>query len=310
MNKYSFIVLFIYIFSNIFSQSEFAPYGAEWYYSVPEGMHPPDVGYLKISVAGDTILNGKNAKILTKTHFCADGDNIDWGNEYIYQSGDTIFYWKSDGYYILYIFSQVLGNSWLIKSEDFFYCGSDSTGIIKVDSVGTIIINNDTLAYFYSTPDDTSKWEYKGMTIEKIGNLEYLLPKPVYCGIVDILGGVAGPLRCYYDNELGLYKAENISCDTIISYPLGIRDFDNIQSESIQIYPNPSHSEIYVILKNNQISIDRLVVYDLFGNIVFSTKVNSDISKVDISNINPGFYFIQIIFSNNSNSIYKLIKSL
>jgi len=308
MYKLILVVTFIFVFLNLISQSEFAPEEAVWYYSVPEGMHPPNVGYLKISVSGETILDGKTARILNKTHFCATGDTINWGSEYIYQEADTVFYWEKNNFHVLYIFSQIPDNSWLVRSSDFFYCDYDSTGIIKTDSVGNIIINSNTLQYFYSSPDDTSKWEFKGITIEKIGNLEYLLPKPVDCGITDILEEVPGPLRCYYDNELGLYKAQSIPCDTIISFALRIKNSYSIRSKYIHIYPNPAHSQIFIESEKKQTLIDRIVLYDLYGNIKISRKVNSSKSEISIYNINPGFYFIHIIFPDNSKSIYKLIK--
>jgi len=77
------------------SQTEFAPIGAEWYYTQSESYNPPQYNYLKHTCIKDSTIAGKRVKVIQKTKFKFGGVTVPMGYEYLYQHGDTISYWKS-----------------------------------------------------------------------------------------------------------------------------------------------------------------------------------------------------------------------
>lgn len=65
---------------------------------------------------------------------------------------------------------------------------------------------------------------------------------------------------------------------------------DNVFTENITIYPNPSNGIINIKNPEN-ISFDRIVLYDLYGKAVLEST--GTISQINIENLSSGFYFIQ-----------------
>lgn len=84
----------------------------------------------------------------------------------------------------------------------------------------------------------------------------------------------------YNDQFLGSY------CSLI----LGIDD-DNSESNSLSIYPNPTSD--YFSVKNNFAAL-QINIYNTFGRKVASKKVETN-EKIDVSELNSGLYFVQIL---------------
>ncbi len=72
---------------------------------------------------------------------------------------------------------------------------------------------------------------------------------------------------------------------------LGLSDFQ-IENQ-ISIYPNPVKNILNI--KHTNISIDNGSMYDVSGKLVLST---SDSRTIDVSNLNPGLYFVKIEIEN------------
>lgn len=71
---------------------------------------------------------------------------------------------------------------------------------------------------------------------------------------------------------------------------------------SIQIYPNPFFNKINIVnLKHNE----SFELTNLFGETIY---LGDDISEQDFSNLNKSVYFLKILFPNQSNRTFKLIK--
>lgn len=72
------------------------------------------------------------------------------------------------------------------------------------------------------------------------------------------------------------------------SIPTGIRSYINNQNSQISIYPNPTSSILNIeVREQTHISIINIV-----GEIVKTETINGT-SKLDVSNLNAGVYFIQ-----------------
>lgn len=63
-------------------------------------------------------------------------------------------------------------------------------------------------------------------------------------------------------------------------------------NEKFLIYPNPVSDNVF-IQPSNEISFDNIAIYDLLGNIVFSSN-NFSSTKVNVSDLTAGSYFIDL----------------
>jgi hypothetical protein len=82
------------------------------------------------------------------------------------------------------------------------------------------------------------------------------------------------------------------SCDTCS--PIG--SLENLESNDIIIFPNPTSS--FITIKSNNL-ISPISIYDITGKLVLQNMGNSKEIILDISNLNSGLYFIK---SNSQNS--------
>ena len=67
---------------------------------------------------------------------------------------------------------------------------------------------------------------------------------------------------------------------------------------NIILYPNPTTGKFYMDIEKSGIDINKVEILNIEGKIV-KLYNKSEINKINISNIEPGIYFIKIFFNNN-----------
>ncbi|WP_395043939.1 T9SS type A sorting domain-containing protein [Flavobacterium sp.] len=87
---------------------------------------------------------------------------------------------------------------------------------------------------------------------------------------------------------------------------LAINEFEN---GDFVFYPNPTSDFVTISLKNNSDAINSVVVYDVLGKLIMTVKPNSTAvsETIDLSSVNSGLYFIEVITENNLKVVKKLI---
>ena len=175
------------------AQTSWAAPQATWYFTFD---HFAYGAYVKIEKVGDTLINGINCDVLQKTRIGYDysssfWDTVNLGREYtcVSLNGDTVFCFRNNHFYILYAFNAVPGNTWYVGGNNI---NCDTIGKIRVDSIGTEIINSDTLRYLWTSPYANSRYSFSGKIIEKLGCFGYMFPEPT-CAVD---GNEGGPFRC------------------------------------------------------------------------------------------------------------------
>jgi hypothetical protein len=310
--KYIATTILIFSFFWVLAQKEFAPIGAEWYYNKAASYNPPVIGYVKHKCIKDSIIEGQKVKVLEITHSPNDYTTIFLGHEYILQKGDSIFYWKSGAFHILYNFSLQKGDSLLLYSEMLNQCEEKTNyGWSKVDSTYTTTINNVPLRAYYSSSTNGSIWGLEGIGLpiyETIGSLYYLFPQNVFCGIYDGFTQL-GSLRCYTDDSLGFFQFnQRERCDSTTNYPISI---DIISKNNMfEVYPNPSFDMITIDYKGNEtISGFKYVLYDVIGNKRVEKGIDGNKTNIDISFLNKGSYILLIKSENKIIDYEKILKN-
>ncbi|MCK5169036.1 MAG: T9SS type A sorting domain-containing protein, partial [Bacteroidales bacterium] len=81
------------------------------------------------------------------------------------------------------------------------------------------------------------------------------------------------------------------------------KQIDN--SINVKIYPNPAQDILNIDIQDQSFNNYRYTIFDTFGRI-YLENYSSD-SEINISNLNPGIYFIKISDSNGGNTTKKFI---
>lgn len=278
------------------AQPEFAPIGAVWYYSQYESYNPPQANYIKHTCIKDTTVEGKKVKVIQKTNFRYGGIPVGMGYEYLYQSGDTIFYWKSGEFHVLYNFSLSKGDSILLYSEMPNRCtDKTSYGWSRIDTVYTVQVNNQTLKTYLSTHVEGSVWGFDGWpVIEKIGSTQYLLPQNSFCGFMDGQPQI-GQLRCYSDPELGDFYYEKVPCDTITSFPDSFSSLN--RNSQLKVFPNPVSDKLFVQSHQRLKEGSTLEMYSVNGELIKRECLKGEVTsyQFNLSYLEPGIYILRMI---------------
>lgn len=76
------------------------------------------------------------------------------------------------------------------------------------------------------------------------------------------------------------------------------------EEQNLSIYPNPAKDKLNISSNN---SIDKVLVYNIFGQQVYKSSENSSNLTVDISNFSRGIYLVKV-FSNGFSKTKKIVK--
>lgn len=300
------ITTFLIIFQmHLLFGQDFAPIGAKWYYT-EQFAFSGDISYLWIESVGDTIIKGKDCRILENNGglMCAFHNNMDFVH---YEDSIAYFYVPEiDTFQILYNLKAQKDSSWTIIFGMDLESKLDTIQVI-VDSVSYMTINSKVLKKLHVTYKSLNVgWEdldYGGEIIEKIGDNSYLFNLYSLSGIV-CDGNYSGGLRCYEDSQLGFYStgiAESCTC----TYDwVGIKN--NNSDLDINIHPNSTSNWFEIECKTNSRLMGSLI--DLSGKSIKEFEIYG-ITKIDITNLEQGFYIVQIKNSDTILVTRKIIKN-
>jgi len=83
---------------------------------------------------------------------------------------------------------------------------------------------------------------------------------------------------------------------------------ESFNENSFAIYPNPATTILNI--ENNDVIITDISIYDVSGRLVYTDKsITSEVSTINIQNLNEGIYFITIQDEQNRSSTKRFIKN-
>lgn len=286
----------ILIFTSSSKAQSWLPDGRTWVYNWSWW---GSGGYEEIAVKpGVTVVNGLSCKALSRhwhyAYYQFTTDSYEIIDEYpedilACESGDSLWLEKYNGELELqYDFSMQPGDS-LIYSE-----GADARFTLILDSVGSVTLQNQVLqTQFFTghplTPNygmNLSSDQFK--VIEKIGMVEspdgiagpsYLFPSMALRGYAD---DYYWSLRCALNGDAE-YKLMD-DC-----YELVLDTKDNLKSDLVDVFPNPVHGFIHIVVKNSTV-LQYARIYDLQGHLVLET-VQTD-TDIPVSDLVQGAYLL------------------
>lgn len=271
------ILLFLTFQQN--NSQDFAPVGSIWHYT-QWTIDPNLTSFKTIESVSDTIINGIQCRKLIETEHNYGMAGINY--LYMYSKNDSVFFFKDNNFHLLYDFGANKGDTIVLNYFE-TYDGKPLKMII--DSVGTVLVNNQQRKIQHITCGDGMVIEFGQHVIQGIGNTSFMFPT--------LDNSNNGPLRCYQDNTTTLFLNpyypyndwNHQDCEQIIT------GFEESKTENkITIYPNPASNYVSIL------NIDRNIEYKILDNTGKNIKQGriSGSSKIDIKNFAKGIYFIEL----------------
>jgi hypothetical protein len=259
--------------------------GAKWHVGLIESFFFPNQGYILIESVGDTVISGKNCRILTQTRYYSNGTSSGLDPLFMYEDSGKVYNYFINDFYTLYDFNAQPGDTWTVvmpyPSPFASWNNPDSLVKIIVDSISTTVIGGQSLKTLY-VHSDSNDWYFLNPIIENIGSMSGLFPY-----IYDWMDSDLPLLRCYEDSTIYFQTNPSVDCELLITSIAPIHIEKNL---TISPIPFTEHLTI-----NNNFSEDfTVVLIDMSGKFVhnFYLKGNSQ-SEINLKLLQEGFYVFQ-----------------
>lgn len=108
-----------------------------------------------------------------------------------------------------------------------------------------------------------------------------------------------------------IYKKDNASISEGIQQPYEISEItiiNEIQKNTISIYPNPTTDELILNLYDFDLNNIAYYLYDLNGKLLLNNKIINYETKISMIAFIPAIYILKIVQNNHELKIFKIIK--
>ncbi|PHS67298.1 MAG: hypothetical protein COB12_03885 [Flavobacterium sp.] len=97
--------------------------------------------------------------------------------------------------------------------------------------------------------------------------------------------------------------------DAVSLTPVILSTNDEILDNQLKVYPNPTSNLITIELTNNYSSTITYKLYNLLGELIYTSESNSQLFRIDMSDLSRGVYLLELIDAQ-SNKVVKKISRL
>ena len=102
---------------------------------------------------------------------------------------------------------------------------------------------------------------------------------------------------CKYDGDELVYSTANPLFDGCRIDNTSIEELSN-EDETVEVYPNPASDEVSIRFSCLQETPIEIIVLDLFGKVVKSIPVMSNVASLTVSDLRKGIYGIKVVYQN------------
>ncbi len=303
MKIFLIFLLVLFNIGTVLSQ-RWAPVGAKWWYS--SYALNKDNYVTPLESIGDTIIQGKNCKVIQSIGIGGCTFGYQMIPIYIYSDTSKVFYFNSNlnQFCLLYDFDKLPGEIFYIKTEE-----NDSVGFL-IDSIGYTIVDSSMLKVQYVTTifNFNSIWiGSSGRIIEGLGHSSFLFP--INRDACDDSWTVS--ILCYSDQTMSYHNPYYSSdlCSTI--------DIKEVKNDiQFKVFPNPISADqnLNIIFNYPKKCPVIITIYNIIGELMFKTIVDhvcqgeNNIQITNIEKLSVGVYLVKIS-SDNFTQTANLINS-
>ena len=279
-----FILLIITAFS---SQAQALNDQAVWHYQTECGVSaiPCDIGYQKLEITGDTLIQGHTSKIVSKTNSKPVVNDTEYDKEYIYESNDSVYWFNryAQEFTLLYDYGASQGDTWMIKVYD-------CTFQVVVDSVNFSTYSGTTMKNLYISDQHNY---FSGKIIKGIGHTYSFFPRDIfaeckYNAAPD--GQHINGLRCYEDDSVN-FNFNDQPCDTTY-VTTGVEERYSL--DKYTLFPNPTNDKVNIKLDKTRQNI-RLRLLTTTGQLIEQRQYeNRQEIRYERNDLSPGLYLLEL----------------
>ena len=261
---------------------EFAPVGAEWYYTryYRIGHSPDGITYDRFRSLRTVEINGWECKEieLFQNLDCDGVVNPYTETRYITQEGNQVYEVENGQRYLLYDFGKEVGEWWYApKYED----------TITVINISYITLNDGSVRKLMETQPSNWDWYFYNI-IEGVG-MDYTLFPYYY---EDGAPCVQGPLRCYSENGFPIISWGDTECDYEI---LGVNDV----KEEMSVQMNTLvETVLHIDFVETASLLKQVRITNVSGRIIYNQKTINKSLDISFSNKPAGVYLVHIVMDS------------
>ena len=207
--------------------------------------------------------------------------------EYYREDGQKVYKYNEEGDLITYDYDLQPGNVFKYK----IYDEIDSFFVLRRDTIA-LLDGKERIRISLGCSQNISQYDTMRW-IQGIGNLAGFTFNPDLSCAID----AEGFLSCYYEFEELIYMSSWAS-ECCISPTLDLR------VDNLKLYSNPSTN--HITIESPDVNLDgfSLMLYDVSGLRIIKSSLRNHLHTQDISALNSGIYFYQIVSSEG-----QLVKS-
>ena len=262
------------------------PTGATWHYGYMNGSF---LGYVKVEVIGDTVIDGHACKTLERTRetvetFSGSYNTEALGTIHAFDSAGVVWLFvpTTASFDTLYDFNAAPGNTWQLAAMPEAF---DAAAYAQVVDTGTVLIDGLSLRWMAVDIWCPGSWSFAvhDTIIERIGTHTYPLPQDPCLAAVD--GAEGGGLRCYHDPEIDYATYVSTACDLILNLD------EQVGGSSWMVFPNPGMDMITI----NASGLEEVRIQDGIGRIQLARSFpQCDRTDLDLGSLPSGGYVLSV----------------
>jgi hypothetical protein len=313
MKKYMLLLTVLFVWTGLSAQTEFAPKGAEWYYTCTFGCCPEN-HFNHIVSEKDTVVEGNDCRILKQYY---DHSTVAGEKYIIKQEQGKVYYYYQDRFNLLFDFDAEVND--IVEITFMYREYYDTDNHPFEDSKDTV------LSVKYLVEDITvNALNLKTFTVRGIDEIYYGdgIYRPsnryvytekigLHSEFIPVFDNADHPaveiyrwLRCYSDAGFSFvsdeWAAMSLPCDYSVATSI-----DTPKDENSIIYPNPFNDHIFVFANNG----GYLEIIDVSGNVVYYSGLSNGINRIPATHFLKGVYFIRIQDKDSGIQTFKTVKS-
>ncbi|MCX6351842.1 MAG: T9SS type A sorting domain-containing protein [Bacteroidetes bacterium] len=274
--------------------------GAKWHYTACDLNRAKDSLVIVWEAIADTTISGKECHLFIK-YYVDQKDkkatsNIDSVIMYNSITGDTFFRW------IPRLSSWVIHYAQTLNEGDSFQL--DGEGTPQTDDYLKYKIWNKGMSryrfdfgkytdslYIYRLSNIDHSTTRQMVTFKGIGNLQYFKIEEGYDKYVKIFNEATCNLSCYQPSKGALEILFLPERKWLSVMSTGIEKTERLKNKKLEIYPNPT-TGIFTI-EQGKSNLGILNIRNIFGQVVYSSKMDSEQTIINIIDKPKGIYFVE-----------------